>query len=577
MISITLKKLSGEDKSAKIGKILVKEGDTIKAGDCLFNAESAKGNFQVKSEYDGSIQKVLIEEGSQIKIGDVIAEIEGQLVCSQPENKVGLKVSNQIGNKAGGYSFGISKPKKENVCCDIAIIGGGPGGYVAAIRAAQLGATVTLIEKEKIGGTCLNWGCIPTKSFVKSAHLVDEIKRSGDFGVHAELNHIDMEQIVKRKNSVVTNLTDGISYLLGHHKVRVITGEAVITDEGIQVKNSKIEATISAENIIIATGASPVRLNIKGSDLPAVVTSLEILDIKKIPDAITIIGGGVIGMEFAFIFSSFGSKVTVVEFLEDILFNFDQDIIEVIVQECNARGITLITKAKVEEIAMTEGGEALTAFSKEGESHYVVSDLVLMGVGRRPNLEAIDLEKLGVELNEKKNGIKVDSRMKTSKDNIYAIGDITNKIQLAHVASHQGIIAAENCMGLKSEMDYSAIPSAVFLSPEIGTVGMCEKEAIKQGIEYKISKFPFAANGKALSQGDSKGFVKIITSEKENVILGAAVVGPGATDLIANFAYYITEKVDVKSIKHLIVAHPTTAEALQEAILGIDGEAIHFA
>lgn len=565
MINIILNKLSGEDRSAKVGKILVKAGTIIKNGDGLFNAESAKGNFLVKSEYEGTILDVLIEEGQQIKIGESIAEIEGEKVCKQPE-KATL-----------GYNFGFAKPKKENICCDIAIIGSGPGGYVAAIRAAQLGASVTLIEKDKIGGTCLNYGCIPTKSFVKSAHLNDAIKSSEIFGIKTTSVEIDMEKIVDRKDSVVTGLTDGIRYLLEKWNVKVIFGEAKVTNENITVNNNKIEATIKAEKIIIATGASPALLQIPGAELPIVLTSLEILNLKKIPETLTIIGGGVIGMEFAFIFNSLGSKVTVVEFMDDILFNLDQDISDIIVEECHLRDIKIITGAKVEKISMTVNEQGIIEFDVNGNRGYAVSDLVLMAVGRRPNLEAIDLEEIGVKLNERKNGIEVDSTMRTSQKNIYAIGDITNKIQLAHVASHQGIVAAENCMGITTTMDYSAIPSAVFLSPEIGIVGLCEREAKKAAIDYKISKFPFAANGKALSQGEATGFVKVLSNEKDHTILGAAVIGPGATDLISNFAYFISEKIDARTIKHLIFAHPTTAEAVHEAILGIDGEAIHFA
>lgn len=562
-MNIVLNKLSREDRIAKVGKILIKEGAVIKNGDGLFNAESAKGNFLVKSEYEGTIQKVLIQEGQQVKIGDTIAELEGGKKCNQPETVT-------------GYSFGLAKPKKETICCDIAIIGGGPGGYVSAIRAAQLGASVILIEKDKIGGTCLNYGCIPTKSFVKSAHLCDEIKRSDMFGIQTSLLGIDMKQIVKRKNSVVSGLTQGIKYLLERSHVKVISGEAVVSKSKITVKTNKVDASIQADKIIIASGSSPVRLPIPGADLPIVLTSQEILELTKVPDTLTIIGGGVIGMEFAFIYSSLGSKVTVIEYMEDILFNFDSDIIDIIKEECREREIKVFTNAKVEEISMAESGEGITSFTMDGSCHYVVSELVLMSVGRKANLDSINLEEIGVTLNERKDGIQVDLGMRTSCPNIYAIGDITNIIQLAHVASHQGIIAAENCMGFNREMDYSAIPSAVFLSPEIGVVGLCEKGAKKAGIDYKISKFPFAANGKAQSLGDAKGFVKVIYSEKEHRILGAAVIGPGATEMIANFSYFIIKKTELGALKDLIFAHPTTVEAVHESILGIEGEAIHF-
>lgn len=564
MTQIILSKLSGEDKSARVGKILIKDGQTIQESAGLFHAESAKGNFLVKSEYEGTITKVLIEEGQQIKIGAAIAELEGEKICNTPAQ------SNP------GYRFGLAKPKKEEICCDIAVIGGGPGGYVAAIRAAQLGGSVVLIEKDKIGGTCLNYGCIPTKSFVKSAHLFEEIQRSAEFGIKTNPPVIEPDQIVNRKNQVVSNLAGGIKYLLDHWNIRLIEGEAKVSKDIISVATSKIEATIQAKNIIIAAGSSPAKLNIPGADLPAVMTNEEILNLKKIPGALTVIGGGVIGMEFAFIFNAFGSKVTVVEFLDDILFNFDEDIIQVISEECKERGIQLYTGSKVEEIALAIDDQLITTFSKEGEQHFVIGDAVLMSVGRKPNLNAVDLSELGVHLNAKQNGIEVSEHMLTSNAKVYAIGDITNKMQLAHVASHQGIVAAENCMGKTSIMDYSAIPSAVFLSPELGMVGLNEKDARKAGISYKVNKFPFSANGKALSQGETKGFVKILSSEETHQILGAAVIGPGATDLIANFTHFIRHKTDYRTLHHTVFAHPTTAESIHEAILGIEGKAIHF-
>lgn len=588
MTEIKLNKLSGHDKFAKVGKILVKENQDIKTGDVLFNVESSKGNFKVKSEYDGKVLKVLVEEGKTVKIGDIIIHLDGEKSSAANKNNFSLGVSKSKKieskyetaltsvNSKKTYSFGISKPKKEEVECDVAVIGGGPGGYVAAIRAAQLGANVTLIEKHKLGGTCLNYGCIPTKSFVKSAHLYDEILKSEEFGILVENPKVDMNKIVDRKDGIVSTLVGGIDHLLKSWNIKHINGEAKVDNEVITVKNKNIDVTIKAKNTVLAVGSSAVRLNIPGADLEKVLTNKEILEIKEIPKSLTIVGGGIIGMEFAFIFNSLGSDVTVIEYMDRILNTMDDDIIDIMEAECEKKGIRLYTSSKVEKILETDNKEMITEFNKNDSSNYVIGDYVLMSVGRRPNLDSIDLEKINVKLNEIGNGIKVDEKMVTSNEKIYAIGDVTNIIQLAHVASHQGIVAVENIMGMNSKMSYDAVPSAVFVTPEIGTVGMSEKEAKDKGIDYKIGKFPFAANGKALTLGETEGFVKVIADE-DDAIIGAAVIGPGATDMIANFTFLIENKINHNKLSHTIFAHPTTAEAIHEAILSLKDGAIHFA
>lgn len=563
-MDITLKKIYGEEKKAKVGKVLVVEGDIIAKGDKLFNVETAKGNAVVKAENEGSILEILIEEGQEIKLGDLIFKME-----------VNENISNNDKAKTS-YSFGLAKPKKESIESDITIIGAGPGGYVAAIRAAQLNAKVTLIERDKLGGTCLNTGCIPTKSFVKSTHLIDEVKASAKMGIKIDSYQVDLKRIVGRKDEVVNNLQNGIKHLLEHWNIRYVEGNAIIKDDTIIVNNEKIDLTISSKKIILATGSSPMKLNIPGADLDFVLTNEEILSIPEIPKSLTIIGGGVIGMEFAFIFNSLGTQVSVVEFAPNILNNVDEEIIEIILDECDKRGILVYTKAEAKSIALSKDQSTITTFIKDNQEEYIVSEKVLMSVGRKANLDTIDLKALNIELNERNNGIKVDETMLTSNPNIYAIGDITNILQLAHVASHQGIIAVENALGLSSKMDYTAIPSAVFVAPEFAVVGVSEKEAIEKKLNYKISKFPFVANGKALSQGSSEGFVKIIFNQDENTIIGASIIGPNATDLIANMTYLIQKKVDYKDLKHLVFAHPTTAESIHEAVLGLDGEAIHF-
>lgn len=569
MYSIILKKLSGHDKSAKIGKVAVQAGQSLKPGDLILNAESGKGNFKVVSEYAGTIEALLIEEGQTVKLGDAILQMAGEQPCVS-----GAPAPPVQGKTA--YSFGLAKPQKETLECDVVVIGGGPGGYVAAIRAAQLGAKVVLVEKDRLGGTCLNYGCIPTKSLVKSAHLYEEISRASDFGITVQSATPDMKRIIQRKDEVVNTLVEGIEGLMEHWGIRYITGEAVFKEDHFVVQNKKNDAVIRGNNTIFATGASPVRLHIPGAMLERVITSQEALEIQEIPKSMTIIGGGIIGMEFAFIYSALGCRVTVVEYMERILSTLDEDISDCIVTACEERGIVLHTCAKAERI-MEAGTEGLiTEFTVHGEMNYAVGEYVLMAVGRRPNLESFSFAEMGIELNDSGKGIRVDEQMRTTKPNFYAIGDLTNIIQLAHVASHQGIVAVETIMGYDTAMSYDAIPSVVFVTPEIGTVGESEMGLKQAGTPYNMGLFPFAANGKALTAGAPEGFVKILTNDL-GIIIGAAVVGLGASDLIAGFAHLIEVKTPADSLTHTVFAHPTTAEAIHEAILSLKGGAIHYA
>lgn len=564
-MDIKLTKISGHEKSAKVGKILAKEGQSVAAGDVLINLESNKGNVKIKSEVTGTILKICVSEGDTVKIGDVLFEADGKQEAAEKETA-----------PKKGYSFGLAKPQKEDLSCDIAILGGGPGGYVAAIRAAQLGASVVLIEENRVGGTCLNRGCIPTKSFVRSAHIAEAVKEGATFGIKTAPAEIDLAGIVDRKNDVVDTLVGGIEHLLENGDVRTFIGKGFIENGKIRVQNKRFDATIDAAHVIFAMGSSPAMLNIPGADSEKVLTSTELLDLKTLPKRLTIVGGGVIGMEFAFIFNTLGTEVTVVEFLDDILFTMDEDVIDVIKDACRERGIRLHTRSRVNAILTGDDGSCITEFIKGDAKEYTVGDYVLMAVGRRANLGGFDFEGLGIALNERKNGIAVDAAMKTTNDQFYAIGDVTNIIQLAHVASHQGVVAVENIMGQPTEMHYDAIPSAVFISPEIGSVGLSEKAAKAKNIPYKTGIFPFAANGKAQTLGETDGFVKVLAHAETDKIIGASIVGPGATDMISNFTVYIEKGFTAKDLAHTIFAHPTTAESVHEAVLALGSGSIHY-
>lgn len=564
IIELKLEEISGEATEGKVAKICKEAGEEINQGDIFLELESDKGNISIEANATGKIKSIEVEEGSIAKIGDLLAKIEGESADSQNEFEYDF--------------FGGFEPKKVELESDITIIGGGPGGYVAAIQAAKLGANVVLVEKDYLGGTCLNRGCIPTKALVRSAEVFNNLKEAEEYGLTAQNVSVDMKKVIDRKTNVVNQLVKGIEYLLNKNKVKVINGLGEVIDSNtVYVKDKKAETTIKSKNIIIASGSKTSNLPIPGVDLPNVITSTEALDLKDLPNKVVIVGGGVIGMEFAFIYSAFGAEVSVVEFFDSILATLDDDVSKEISQIANTKGIKTYTGSRVESISESEDGKCIVAFKKDDNLKYITADKVLMAVGRQPVYEGVDVESLGIELNENKRGIKVNEKLQTSIPNIYAIGDVTNKIQLAHVASHQGIVAVNNILGKEMDMDYTVVPSAIFTNPEIAMVGITEKDAREQGIEVEVGKFPFAANGKALTLGESKGFVKIIKEKESRKVIGGVIIGPHATDLIAEIALAIRNKLTAEQITETIHAHPTTAESIHEAALATEGGALHFA
>ena len=560
---IIIEKLNGHDKEALVGKCNKKVGDSISVGDVLFTVESSKGSFPIKSIYDGKILKLDISEGDTVKKGQVV----GQVHASGAEPL-----------KANSYSFGISKPTDKDMEFDLIVIGGGPGGYVAAIRGAQAGLKTAIIEDHKLGGTCLNYGCIPTKAMISSVGIIENIKQAENHGISTGAINIDFSKLVDRKNQVVEQLVGGIEHLMGANSIEYIHGKAEIQDDNtISVSTKKFNYKLQYKNLILALGSKPTYLPIEGADLPDVLTSKELLSLEEIPSSLIIIGGGVIGMEFAFIYRALGTTVSVVEFMPQILGLLDEDVAEVIRDSAIERGINIYEGAKAKAIKNTLDGSKLLVVEIDGKDMHRCADKLAMAVGRKANLDSLDLSKLGIELNERQNGIKVNEYMQTNVENIYAIGDVTNIIQLAHIASHQGMVAADNITGKSHKMDYSAVPSAIFTMPEIGTVGVSERQAKADELDVIISKFPFIANGKAIAMGESDGFVKLIADETTKVILGGSVVGPHATDLMAIIGNLISTKTTIEMAKNVIYAHPTTAESIHEAILMLEGKGIHFA
>ena len=454
----------------------------------------------------------------------------------------------------------------------VGIIGGGPGGYVAAIKAAQLDGTVCLIEKGEWGGTCLNRGCIPTKTLFAVASLATQIQDASAFGVHVSGEAtIDYTQVLTHKTSVVQQLEGGIAKLLKANGVDVLKGTAQLTDRNTIVVNKPDGTTeqVHAKNVIIATGSEPAEPPIFEIDEEQILTTTGILNLTELPESLLIVGGGVSGCEFASIFNALGCRVTILELLPTILATEDIQVIRHIQLFMKRKGITIHTGAKLTHVKKSD--EQVTAVLESGEE--LTAQKMLVSIGRRYNTERIGLEKVGVRTEGGK--IVVDAQMRTNVQGIYSVGDVASRYLLAHVASAEGKVAAQNCIGDSVEMDYQVIPWCVFTLPEIGHAGMTEKEATAEGYEVKIGRFPYAASGKALGLRETDGFVKTVADTDSGDILGVHIVGAHASTLIHEAAVALRLGATAKDIAHTVHAHPTLSEMIMESAEAVDGKAIH--
>lgn len=456
----------------------------------------------------------------------------------------------------------------------VGVIGGGPGGYVAAIRAAQLGAQVTLIEKSKLGGTCLNEGCIPTKALLHTAQIYDEAQHAGRCGVHMQPK-LDFTQAQAHKNAIVQQLVGGIGGLLKANKVQVVTGTASLLGKtAVAVNTANGLENMRFDKLILATGSVPVRPPIPGVEAKHCVDSTGALSFESVPSSLVIIGGGVIGIEFATLYSTLGSKVTVIEMMDTLLPMMDGELTAMLRASLEARGVEICTSAKVVSI-VENGQQAAVHVELPGNQKKNFSGhKVLVCVGRRTNTEALALDAAGVK--HDRGRIQVNNRMETSVPGVYAIGDCLGGIMLAHIASAQGEIAAENAMGHPAEFNDKTNPSCVYTKPEFAGVGLTEEQANSKKIPYDVGKFPLAANGKALIMSGGQGMIKILAGKKYKEILGVHMLGERATDLIAEAALAIGLEATVDDFIATIHAHPTVGEAMREAALAVEKRAIHI-
>ncbi|MCO6473383.1 MAG: dihydrolipoyl dehydrogenase [Melioribacteraceae bacterium] len=462
---------------------------------------------------------------------------------------------------------------------DVAVLGGGPGGYVAAIRAAQLGYKTAVIEKENLGGICLNWGCIPTKSLLRNAELYDLMNNHADeFGLKVEGLSFDFSKIIKRSREVSEKVTNGVEFLMRKNKIERIKGYGKFKDKNtIEVFDDKEELsdTVSADKIIIATGAHPKQIPSIPVDRKKIITSREAMSLDSQPKEMIVIGAGAIGVEFAYFYSVFGTNVTIIEMMDSLVPVEDKEVSQTLERSFKKRKIKIYTSTKVLK-AEVKSKKVKVTIEKNGKEEILEADTVLNAIGVEGNVDGFGLEKIGVEV--ERGHIKVDkSTYQTNVDGVYAIGDVIGPPWLAHVASAEGIYCVEKLKGLNPPLvGYESIPGCTYCHPQIGSIGLTEEKAKDEGYEIKVGKFPFSASGKSAAIGEREGFVKIIFDAKYGEILGAHIIGPEATELIAELGLAKSLEADFETIVKTVHAHPTLSESVMEAAANAYGESIHI-
>ncbi len=454
---------------------------------------------------------------------------------------------------------------------DIAVLGTGPAGYVAAIRAAQLGAGVCAIERDFLGGTCLNRGCVPTKTFVETALILEKARRAEEYGVVIDNPYCAFAKLQDRKNAIIEKLRNGIAQLFKHYGIELIEGSGTLADKNtITVEKNGSIREIKASKIIIASGSEPMELKLIPFDGKNVLSSTHVLDLDKAPESLLIIGGGVIGCEFASIFHSLGSKITIVEMMNQLLPNEDIRLSRTLQASFKRRGMDIYLKNTAKEVTIKENH----VFATFNDGTVVESEKVLVSVGRSLNCASIGIESCGIKV--EKDAIITSGRLETNVPGVYAAGDVTGVSLLAHTAHHQGIFAAENCCGMNRVIDYRVIPSCIYTLPEAASVGLTEAAAKGKGISTVVGRFPFAASSKAVIAGETEGFAQIVAEPETGRIIGAQVIGIDATNLLSEIGVLIAKQATIEDVAHTIHPHPTLSEVWMEAAMDAMGRAIHI-
>lgn len=469
---------------------------------------------------------------------------------------------------------------ENNTGFDVVVVGGGPGGYVAAIRASQLGLKVGVIERDKLGGICLNWGCIPTKALLRNAELYNLMKHADEFGITVKDISFDFEKVIQRSRKISERISKGVEYLFKKNKIEHISGFGKIPRKGKvdvykKADDSKPEKTISAKHIIVATGARPRSIPDVKIDGTKVISYFEAMAPKELPKSMVIIGAGAIGVEFAYFYNAFGTKVTLIEMMPTILPIEDKEVTKVVAEKFKKSGMDMHTETKVDKID-TSGKQVKVRMSdKDGKKKDLTADVALMAIGVQGNIENIGLEELGVKT--EKGYIKVDEYYHTNVEGVYAIGDVAGPPWLAHVASHEGIVCVEKIAGVDTHpINYDNIPGCTYCQPQVASIGFTEEKAKEKGYDIKVGRYPFRVHGKAIAAGETDGFVKLVFDGKYGELLGAHIVGSEATELIAELGMAKTLEATKEEIVRTVHAHPTFAEAIMEAAGDAYGEAVHL-
>ena len=571
-IEILMPKLGLTMTEGTIEEWKKKEGDTVKSGDVLFSVATDKLSSDVECDKEGVLLKIVCPAGETAPCKSVVAYI------GQAGESVGERVASEKEKTPIKESL-PAEPSQKSDKKSIIIVGGGPGGYVAAIRAAQLGAEVTVVEKEYLGGTCLNIGCIPTKSLLHSAELYEQIKHQGkELGINATGLSVNFSQVIAHKDAISKQLTSGVAGLFKLNKIKKIDGEAsFIAPKTLLVKKADgKEEQLKGDAIILATGSINFAPPIPGlKENPHCIDSTGALSLEALPKSMVVIGGGVIGLELACAYAAFGTKITVIEAVDHMLPMMDREITEVSVAHMKNMGIEFHLECPVQAIETSSVGAKVICKNKEGNTLAFEAEKVLVAIGRRPNTGGLQLELGGVHHDNGR--ILVNTKMETNVPGVYAIGDcVKGYAQLAHTASAMGEVAAENICGHTSVYEEGTSPTCVYMMPEAAGVGLTEEACKAKGMEYKVGKFPMSANGKALILNGGEGLVKIITDVKHEEILGMHIVGPRATDLIAEGALAIRLEATAEELISTIHSHPTVTETMREAALNVEKRAIHM-